>query len=73
MEIYCIQCKINVGIDTLSRLPNNGNEKTTHDSDYIMKNMLEINYTEKQYEGTFLMTFKKSTNIHGDTPAYFPN
>ena len=43
----------------LSWLQNNGNWKTTHQSNYIMKYTSEIKYTKELYEGKFLVKFKR--------------
>ena len=42
----------------LSVLPNNGNENTTHKSNYITENTLEIFDINELSEGKFLITFE---------------
>ena len=39
---------------TLSQLPNNGNQNTTHKSNYITENMSEINDIKELYKNVFL-------------------
>ena len=48
----------NIVRDSLSQLPNNGNQNTTHESNYTMETMSEINDKEELSEGKFLIKFK---------------
>ena len=42
----------------LSRLPNNGNQKTAHEYNYIMENMSEIYNIEELFEVIFRINFR---------------
>ena len=44
--------------DTLTQLPNKGNQKTTHESNYIRETMSEINHIKEISEGMFPINFK---------------
>ena len=61
----------NIVRDSLSQLPNNGNQNTTHESNYTMETMSEINYKGELSEGTFPIKFYKLTNINGNTLAWW--
>ena len=48
----------NIVTDALSQIPNNENQNTTHESNYTMEAMPEINDKEKLSEDTFPVKFK---------------
>ena len=47
-----------IAADALSRLPNNRNQETTHESMYLTEKMLEIYYIEEIPAGMFPLYFK---------------
>ena len=54
-DIKYIQGKENIAADALSRLTNNGNQETIHETAYTTETMLEIYNIEELPEGTFLI------------------
>ena len=48
----------NIATDALSQLTNSSNQNTTHESNYTMETMSEINNKEELSEGKFLIKFK---------------
>ena len=48
----------NIATDTVSQLPNNGNQYTTRDSTYTTENMSELYNIDKLTYGTFPLSFK---------------
>ena len=58
LEIEYIQDKNNIVTDSLSKLTNNGNQKTTQEYNYIMETMSLINDTKGISEGTFPIKFQ---------------
>ena len=47
-----------IAVDALSRLPNNRNQETTHESTYLTVTMLELYNIEELLEGTFPLSLK---------------
>ena len=46
-----------IAADAISRLPNKGNQKTTHESTYTMETMSEIYDVKELTNGTFPISF----------------
>ena len=58
LDIEYIQSEKNRAADVLSRLPNNGNKETTHESTYKTETILELFNIEETPEGKLTLYFK---------------
>ena len=58
----------NIAIYALSRLPNNVNQETTHESTYTMEKMSELYDTEELPEGTFPLSLKPVDRYQREYP-----
>ena len=56
-DIEYIKDENNIAADTLSQLPNNGNQDTTHEETYATETMSEIYDIKELPEGTFPLYF----------------
>ena len=57
-DIEYILGKKYIAVDALSRLLNNGNQDTTHESTYTTEKMSELCYIEELTVDTFPLSFK---------------
>ena len=67
-DIEYIKGEKNVAIDALSKLPNNGNQDTTHEEMYTTETMLEIYDIEELPEGTFPLSFNFVVHYNQEDP-----
>ena len=56
-DIEYIKGDKNIAADALSRLPNNGNQETTHEKTYTTETMLELYDIKELPKGTFPISF----------------
>ena len=66
-DIKYISGENNIAADVLSLLPNNRNQKTTHESTYLTKTMSKLEDIKLQ-ESTFLLYFKLVYHYSRKTP-----
>ena len=57
LEIENIPGERNIVVDMQSKLTNNGNQKSTHESKYTMETMSKLYGIDELPEGTFLLSF----------------
>ena len=67
-SIEYILGKTNISADVLSRLPNNGNQETTHESMDTTKTMSELYDIEELYKVTFLLYFNLINRYQQEDP-----
>ena len=68
-DIEHIPYKKNIAADTISWLPNNGNQETTHESMYLTETMSELYVIEELSEDNFLLSFKIIDRYHQEYPT----
>ena len=71
-DIKYIKIQKNIAADELSQLPNNGNQKTTHESTYSTDTM-QKHQDIKLSESPFPLSFKLKTAISGKIPPQWKN
>ena len=68
LDIKYILGNIYIAVYVLSRLPNNGNQETTHESTYLMEIMLELYNIKYLLEGAFPISFKIMYHYQQEEP-----
>ena len=67
-DIEYIQGKKNIAAYALSKLPNHGNQETTHEKTYTTETMPELYDIEKLPKGTFPLSFNLIDRFHWEDP-----
>ena len=67
-DIEYIKGEKNIAADALSRLPNNGNQETTHEKTYTKETMPELYDNEELPEGMFTLSFNLIDRCQREEP-----
>ena len=67
-DIEYIKGEKKIAADETSRLPNNGNQETTHETTYTTETMSKLYSIKELPEGTFPLSFNLTDRYHREYP-----